>query len=143
MVPAEGCLVDLGKGKTTALIRVLDVGEVVVEVVVRSVTAGRLGNGRGLRGRVLGRHGGFLASFPLCSPVGIKRMRLRWKMQYRVARKARSRTEKRKIRAQLNEDGVLLLNQNYERSTGGSQGCEILGRGYGSTARCTQADLSL
>lgn len=33
VVPAEGRLVDLGEGKTTALVRVLDVREVIVEVV--------------------------------------------------------------------------------------------------------------
>jgi hypothetical protein len=35
MVPAKGCLVNLCEGKSTALIRVLNVNEVIVEVVVR------------------------------------------------------------------------------------------------------------
>jgi hypothetical protein len=34
VVPAERSLVDLGKSESAALVRVLDMGEIVVEVVV-------------------------------------------------------------------------------------------------------------
>lgn len=39
MVPSEWGLVDLGEGKSSSLIRVGDMSEVVVEVVERSVTS--------------------------------------------------------------------------------------------------------
>lgn len=48
MVPAEGGLVDLGEGKTTPLIGILDVGKIVVEVVVGSIASRCLGVGDGL-----------------------------------------------------------------------------------------------
>ena len=39
MVPAERCLVDFSERKSSSLVGILDVGEVVVEVVERSVAA--------------------------------------------------------------------------------------------------------
>lgn len=45
MIPAEGGLVDLGEGQATALVGVLDVGEVIVEVVEGVVPAGGLVGG--------------------------------------------------------------------------------------------------
>ena len=45
MIPTERRLVDLGQRQATALVRVFDVGEVIVEVVKRVVPAGSLVGG--------------------------------------------------------------------------------------------------
>ena len=45
VVPSERSLVDLSESETSSLIRVLDVSEVIVEVVERSVSTRRLGDG--------------------------------------------------------------------------------------------------
>jgi hypothetical protein len=42
ILPSEWCLVNLGKRKTTTLVGILDVGEVIVEVVVCSVSSSSL-----------------------------------------------------------------------------------------------------
>lgn len=45
MVPSERSLVDLGKGKTTTLVGILDMEEIVVEIVVGRVSTRRLVDG--------------------------------------------------------------------------------------------------
>lgn len=50
MVPSERSLVDLGKGKTTTLVGVLDMEEIVVEIVVGRISTRRLVDGSGLHG---------------------------------------------------------------------------------------------
>lgn len=64
MVPSEGSFVNLGERKTTALIRILDMKEVIVEIVVGVVTAGSLLGGHGCRIRICSM---FCDTLPICN----------------------------------------------------------------------------